>query len=72
MILELSTEAVQIHQGFLTAEIRAKTEKGEVAMRIAFELRKHPGLDSLIPMIDDEVRKACVNLGMTKSVLPDA
>ena len=69
MILELGVDSFGIGGGFLTADVRAKTDRGVVGFRASFELRKSPELDALVPMIEKEIHTALAkSLGMTQAI----
>lgn len=70
MIQDLKVQSVAVAEGVLQASIQLKTEHGQVAMQVAFELKKNPGLDALIPLIDAEVRKAAANVGLIPAKEP--
>lgn len=66
MILEIETKTVSVEAGVLQALLKVKTDGGVLPVNVAFELRKHPELDALIPVIDEAVRAvAARTLGLT-------
>ena len=66
MILEMSTHAIHIDAGVLKATLQVTTDRGCCGMTVAFAMRDCPELDALVPMLDKEIRKACIkSLGLT-------
>lgn len=54
-ILDQGVESVSIREGWLTADVKVKTDSGVIGMRVSLELRRSPGLDALLPLIEAEI-----------------
>lgn len=65
MVIEKGVEAMQVAQGFVAADVKVKTDRGVVGMRVSFELRKNPDLITAVEMLEDAIHELLEkNLGM--------
>ena len=72
MIHEMETASVRFEGGICSAQIAIKTDRGIVGQMVTFKLSEHPELDSLLPIIDRELRTVCAkSLGQIAQKNPE-
>lgn len=68
MVIETMVEELQASNGYIGANVKIKTDKGLVGMRVTFETRKYPDLEAaLLVMIQSIERTMAETIGVKES-----
>lgn len=54
-IKEISVELVHIEAGVIVSHIKATTDKGDVGMRVSFQLKDRPKIAAAVKLLEDAI-----------------